>query len=321
MPLNSSCEAFIAQLYRSTQNIDLGHFRQWALEGLRAQIDYDAALWSSGHLSTRSFHTHTIIGLPEDYPQRLIEALPINPISKALFSRPEQPVDMADVIDDEGFYQSEIYLNLFGPLGIERILSSLHIDSRSGIYTLLTLYRGDRERVFSQEEKNRHHRLLYHLLQAASQACLNHLHTPAPHTTLTHAAIVDGHGIYHEVAPGFLDLIEEHYPHHTAQALPFTVPKTEPESMIGQLIVHTQRYGDLWRIELRPVEAFDQLTQREREVIEAVTQGLSFKQVARELGLSPSTVSNHLYRVYQKLNINNRSELADLLRQSRSPQA
>jgi DNA-binding NarL/FixJ family response regulator len=52
---------------------------------------------------------------------------------------------------------------------------------------------------------------------------------------------------------------------------------------------------------------------REQQVVEGVTQGLSFKQIAKKLELSPSTVSNHLYRIYQKLNINNRSQLADMI--------
>ncbi len=318
MQIDPPCEAFISQLYRSTQHIDLGHYRQWALEGLRALIDFDAAIWSSGHLSTRTFHTHTMIGLPEDYPQRLIDALPINPISKHLFSHPEQPVDMADVVDDATFYASDIYRRLFGPLGIERILSSIHMDARSGIYTLLTLYRNDRAKVFTASEKQRHHRLLYHLLQAASQACLTHLSVPAERPALSHAAICDTHGIYHQVEPGFLDLIEDTFPHHTAQMLPFSLPENAKEFPADGLFVRTQRYGDLWRVEVRPIVPLDQLTVREQQVVEAVTQGLSFKQAAKQLQLSPSTVSNHLYRVYQKLNINNRAELADLLRQTRS---
>ncbi|MDX1451777.1 MAG: LuxR C-terminal-related transcriptional regulator [Oleiphilaceae bacterium] len=309
-------ETFISQLYRSTSDIELGHFRQWALEGLRNQIAFDAAIWSSGHLSTRRFHIHTIIGLPSDYPERLLQALPINPISKVLFAHPEQPVDMADVVDDAAFYQSEIYQELFGPLGIERILSSIHIENRSGLFTLLTLYRSDRNARFTADEKARHQRLLFHLLQAASHARLNNLKqiNYSNQTTLSYAAICDQHGIYHEVESGFLDLIEECFPQAKQQALPFDIPEEGSKQLLNGVCIQSERLGDLWRIGIRPAQAVDQLTDRELEVVHAVTQGLSFKQAAKEMNLSPSTVSNHLYRVYQKLGINNRSELADLLR-------
>ncbi|MEH6348150.1 MAG: LuxR C-terminal-related transcriptional regulator, partial [Bermanella sp.] len=54
----------------------------------------------------------------------------------------------------------------------------------------------------------------------------------------------------------------------------------------------------------------DLLSAREQEVMQAITRGLSFKEAAREIGVAPSTVSNHLYKIYRKLNISSRSELA-----------
>jgi transcriptional regulator, LuxR family len=47
-------------------------------------------------------------------------------------------------------------------------------------------------------------------------------------------------------------------------------------------------------------------------VVATVVRGLSFKQAARLLGVAPSTVANHLYRVYRKLGINSRTELAQM---------
>ena len=53
----------------------------------------------------------------------------------------------------------------------------------------------------------------------------------------------------------------------------------------------------------------DKLTQKERNVVSAVCRGLSNKQVASELNMSPSTVKNHLYSVFKKLKITNRVAL------------
>ncbi len=48
-----------------------------------------------------------------------------------------------------------------------------------------------------------------------------------------------------------------------------------------------------------------QLSQREHEVCELVILGLSTKEVARRLGISPRTVDDHRQRVYRKLDVHN----------------
>ena len=52
------------------------------------------------------------------------------------------------------------------------------------------------------------------------------------------------------------------------------------------------------------------LTARESEVLGLLTQGLPNKSVAKRLGISPKTVSNHLERVYAKLGVTNRAGAA-----------
>ena len=71
--------------------------------------------------------------------------------------------------------------------------------------------------------------------------------------------------------------------------------------------------GELIIVSLRPLGPIDQLSNREKQIVELICKGLSFKEVAKKLGLAPSTVSNHLYRVYDKLAISSRTELAQLV--------
>lgn len=56
------------------------------------------------------------------------------------------------------------------------------------------------------------------------------------------------------------------------------------------------------------------LTEREVEVAYLVAEGLRNKEIAERLFISESTVKNHLRSVYTKLDIDRRSQLADLLR-------
>ncbi|MGB9470345.1 MAG: response regulator transcription factor [Candidatus Acidiferrum sp.] len=50
------------------------------------------------------------------------------------------------------------------------------------------------------------------------------------------------------------------------------------------------------------------LTKREEQVSALVADGLTNREVAKKLGLSEHTVSNYLFRIYEKLGISNRVE-------------
>lgn len=52
----------------------------------------------------------------------------------------------------------------------------------------------------------------------------------------------------------------------------------------------------------------DPLTPREAELLQLFARGMSYKVAARELGISPLTVGNHVKAIYRKLQVNSRSE-------------
>ena len=53
-----------------------------------------------------------------------------------------------------------------------------------------------------------------------------------------------------------------------------------------------------------------ELSQREREVLELVTQGLANKQIARRLGISERTVKAHLTNIFQRIGVTDRTQAA-----------
>lgn len=58
-----------------------------------------------------------------------------------------------------------------------------------------------------------------------------------------------------------------------------------------------------------PNQELETLTDKEKEIALAVSQGLSNKEIAAQLNIAPSTVKNHLYTIFRKLNITNRVAL------------
>jgi len=54
----------------------------------------------------------------------------------------------------------------------------------------------------------------------------------------------------------------------------------------------------------------DQLTLREREVLRLIARGYLYKEIARDLSISPKTVEAHVSAVLRKLQLSNRHELS-----------
>lgn len=63
----------------------------------------------------------------------------------------------------------------------------------------------------------------------------------------------------------------------------------------------------------------EQLTIKEREILLLVDQGLSNKEIAERLTVELSTVKTHVSRIYQKLNIKSRKEVARIARHIPKP--
>ncbi len=58
------------------------------------------------------------------------------------------------------------------------------------------------------------------------------------------------------------------------------------------------------------------LSPREREIAHLVALGLTNREIAERLVVSTRTVENHLYRMFVKLDITDRDDLATLIRQA-----
>ncbi len=54
------------------------------------------------------------------------------------------------------------------------------------------------------------------------------------------------------------------------------------------------------------------LTEKEREIIQLVSEGLSNKEISNKMFISEQTVKAHLHKVFQKLHVKNRSQLIKL---------
>ncbi len=57
-----------------------------------------------------------------------------------------------------------------------------------------------------------------------------------------------------------------------------------------------------------PLEAFPELTAREREILDLIAQGHSNTKIAARLYVTPKTVGNHISHIFTKLRVADRAQ-------------
>lgn len=71
----------------------------------------------------------------------------------------------------------------------------------------------------------------------------------------------------------------------------------------------------------QPASLLDDLTERERQILELVAAGQSNKEIGQQLFLSEKTVKHHMTNILQKLQVRNRVEAALLAQRGSRPEA
>ncbi|PDW02754.1 response regulator [Candidatus Viridilinea mediisalina] len=89
---------------------------------------------------------------------------------------------------------------------------------------------------------------------------------------------------------------------------------TARQVMRGEALLHGNQAADLLRRaasdEQYTLSQRPPLTRREREVLHLVTEGLTNREIAERLGISPGTVKNHVEHIIAKLNVSDRTQAA-----------
>jgi two-component system, NarL family, nitrate/nitrite response regulator NarL len=102
-----------------------------------------------------------------------------------------------------------------------------------------------------------------------------------------------------------------------AGAYGFIAKDAEPELLVQALrqVAHGQRLSPLFRSGRAAREKNVRLlTERERQIMRLVSEGLSNKEIARELNVAEGTIKVHLHHVFEKLAIKHRTALAAFAR-------
>ena len=88
---------------------------------------------------------------------------------------------------------------------------------------------------------------------------------------------------------------------------PYAHRRKQQDQQTTSLIIDPIRTGS---------KSFPELNEREREILELIAQGLTNPAIAERLVLSPKTVRNHVFNIFSKLQVSDRSQAIVKARQA-----
>lgn len=297
-------DCYIENLYRAASDMEPREFLKWALGSLRDVVPFDAVLWARHCRWHYDFEILAKLRMSE-----LTLASKEATLVQSVLANSTSNVDIDSAIPAYGFLVSQLF-----EMDLKVDANPAYGEQDSEPRHTLTLYRKASGSAFSDVDRRYQQQAAFHLLNAISHAQI--LHPPSTHLSQpaeSALAVVNNVGTYDEVQPRFLEMLDSHFPYHDGTTLPFPLPTKGKVSVINGLCVRHQSQPGCSYIFIWPERALDRLTHRERQVLNAVVHGLSFKKTAQRIGISPSSAANHLYRIYTKLAVSNRSDLAKLV--------
>ncbi|WP_338544420.1 helix-turn-helix transcriptional regulator [Pseudomonas benzopyrenica] len=196
--------------------------------------------------------------------------------------------------------------------GLAHGLRIVLTDDQTRLGVHLTLFREDPAAPFIALECQLVEWLMPHLLHAERESCLRTLATLRDSQGSfdeTALAVCDRYGVLLSMEPGFAALLAGEWEGWQGNRLP---PACDPQGTYQgrTLQLDAQPLGDLLLLKARRRSSAERLSARELEVAQCFALGQTYKEVARSLGMAPATVRHHLRRIYEKLGVNRKAQIA-----------
>lgn len=286
----------VLQLHRGSRDWPSATFAPRACELLAALLPFDACLWAS---------------------------LPVT-------AAPGAPPDLRGLYS-EGLTQPELSLCLQGqgPTPGLLVAATEPLAARRVELSLWRRHGASHSADFTDPERRTLQFLMPHLVEAQRENRLSRAHddpgggSARPRRSL---ALCDADGVLQQVDEHGLALLRSEWPRWAEARLPDALVRAVAAAATGegpgsaepfhgrQVTVLITRSGESLLLEVRRRSMVDRLSTRQRDIALLYVDGMTGPQIATQLGLSPSTVNNHLGVIFKKLAVSNKLQLLAAMR-------
>ena len=314
----------LKKLYALGVETDIASFDAQLFVLLGEYLYFDSAWMGRSTLVTEGplMHTNILYGLADGYVAQWEEIKDSDALVPTALLAPGTPF----IINTKSSDIEPRFKQFLQNNNIAELICITHIDIVQNISTHLSIYRQKSEPNFSDEEAGFVAALMPNLTQATA---FNRAGDIANRQELSEIrsrfALFSQDRVVQFSSPDFSSSMSQQWPDWDGKTLPCEVqplPTNEAKSRYqgSAISLEMESVADLIMIAVCPLSAKNLLTPRELEVAELFSHGFTYKVVAKELDISPATVRHHLRNVYLKLDIQDKGEIAWILKELPSKQ-
>lgn len=310
----------LLEVHKAAKQRDVETFQGWALERLAGVVPFRHAVWLS--VPVRFDATQAFYSLGTDGRMAASAGRFEGPILPMIAAQAERRGGETVRIAWEA-QDTEVRLPGGGQPPREALAT--HVSDHGIVApSLVVIFRVADDPPFSHEERSIVEMVAPHLVEAFRTVLLRHLVAQGLNARgdRHHATVVvDAGGVIHEGDPRCVELLRAQWAGWQGPLLPDELRDLGPEARMGcrGTVCYQTRpiNNELWLVEVWERGGVDVLTPSERRVAALLAEGLTYREAARKLGITVSTITNHANRIYDKLNIRNKAQLAQVVAQSR----
>jgi DNA-binding CsgD family transcriptional regulator len=305
---------FVLSLRSPANGSSVEGFQERVLERLRRCIAFDAAWWGvgascdDGLLTFQSF----LYRLPPTFLDDWMAIARDDRLAAEVYAHPA----IAVLGGKKG--RSVAMVRFRERYRIHSALSISMPDAASGLSLYLSLYRDECACPFNEEERGLYQLMMPHIVAAWQESWREEIlrsHAGRP----VCYAIASAEGVLYNADPDFFRRLLQEWPDWKGARLPEQV----------RLVVKRKKEFRGRHIEIYSLDDKDRhdsavtlccapratvvLTPREESIARQYATGLSYKEIAVQLNLSPATVRSYLRDCYMKLGVSNKYELGDAI--------
>lgn len=321
--MSEALNTTLLELHAGCRRQSIDDFKLWALELANALVPFDSANWANAVVADGMTHTFgfSSIGLDSDFNRRMSEHSKLDKRMLDAYSRLGETLIRDSHDPDE--VTPEFKRIVLDPANVRYAAMTMFMDEITSVIDGIVLMRAPAGTQFSKDE---------HLL---IQALVPHLHQTRIANQIERSCddiFTDSRASYYILVSNNEGLVIasedaasakllQQWPDWSGGLLPDTLTNAIKQANGEQAAVrlasdkvvawlHPNPMKNQTLIRLREPNEIDTLGQRERTVAEQFAAGFTYKQIAKSVGSSPSTVSNQLSSIYAKLDISSKNELA-----------